>query len=69
MEERLTKQREITDAVLTAQENERADIGKELHDNLNQILGATKLYIEWQKQMKRTGKCALINLAAILWML
>jgi PAS domain S-box-containing protein len=49
VQERKSKQREITDAVLTAHENERADIGKELHDNLNQILGATKLYIELAK--------------------
>jgi PAS domain S-box-containing protein len=49
VEERHTKQKEITDAVLTAQENERAEIGKELHDDLNQILGATKLYIEMAK--------------------
>ena len=47
--ERSTKQKEITDAVLTAQEFERAEIGKELHDNLNQVLGATKLYIELAK--------------------
>jgi len=49
VDERLSRQQEITDAVLTAQENERSDIGKELHDNLNQILGATKLYIEMAK--------------------
>jgi len=48
--ERRTKQSEITAAVLTAQENERADIGKELHDNLNQILGASKMYIELAKK-------------------
>ncbi|MEO7982586.1 MAG: PAS domain-containing protein [Bacteroidota bacterium] len=48
--ERLTRQREITNAVLTAQETERADIGQELHDNLNQILAVAKLYI----QMSRT---------------
>jgi len=48
-QERMTKQKEITDAVLTAQENERAEIGKDLHDNLNQILGATKLYVELAK--------------------
>ncbi|MGZ5136089.1 MAG: sensor histidine kinase, partial [Flavitalea sp.] len=48
-DERQSKQKEITEAVLTAQENERSDIGKELHDNLNQILGATKLYIEMAK--------------------
>ena len=44
--ERLTRQREITNAVLTAQEKERADIGQELHDNLNQLLAVAKLYIQ-----------------------
>lgn len=44
--ERLKMQKEITDAVLAARERERADIGKELHDNLNQTLGAAKMYIE-----------------------
>jgi PAS domain S-box-containing protein len=44
--ERLTRQKEITYAVLTAQEKDRANIGRELHDNMNQILGAAKLYIE-----------------------
>jgi signal transduction histidine kinase len=39
----------VTEAVLNAQERERADIGKELHDNLNQILGAAKMYIELAK--------------------
>jgi PAS domain S-box-containing protein len=47
--EKITKQREITDAVIMAQEQERLDIAKELHDNVNQILGATKLYIEMAK--------------------
>ncbi len=47
--ERLSMQKEVTDAVLSAQERERADIGKELHDNLNQILGAAKMYIELAK--------------------
>ena len=49
LRERRSKQKEITEAVLTAQEKERSDIGKELHDNVNQILGATKLYIEMAK--------------------
>ena len=48
--ERLARQKEITNAVLTAQENERADIGKELHDNLNQILVASKMYIEMARK-------------------
>lgn len=49
VEERLYHQKRITDAVLTAQENERASIGKELHDNLSQILSVTKMYIQMAK--------------------
>jgi len=45
----LKNQKEITAAVVIAQEKERADMGKELHDNLNQILGAAKMYIEAAK--------------------
>ena len=52
VQEGVTKQKEISTAVLKAQQGEREDIGKELHDNLNQILVATKLYIE----MARTHK-------------
>jgi PAS domain S-box-containing protein len=48
--ERLTRQKEITYAVLAAQEKERASIGTELDNNLNQILGAAKLYIETAKK-------------------
>jgi signal transduction histidine kinase len=47
--EQLKNQKEIVAAVLIAQERERGNIGKELHDNLNQILGAAKLYIELAK--------------------
>lgn len=46
-EERLKSQHEITTAVITAQEQERELLGKELHDNINQILATTKLYIEF----------------------
>lgn len=44
-EQRLSRQRQITAAVILAQEKERTEIGKELHDNVNQILGASNLYI------------------------
>jgi len=44
-EERLFRQKQITEAVILAQEKERTEIGKELHDNVNQILGASNLYI------------------------
>jgi PAS domain S-box-containing protein len=44
-EQGVLKQKQITEAVILAQERERTEIGKELHDNVNQILGATSLYI------------------------
>ena len=46
-EERRERQDEITSAVITAQEQEREELGRELHDNINQILATTKLYIEY----------------------
>jgi PAS domain S-box-containing protein len=48
-DEKRAKQKEIAEAVLMAQEKERADIGKELHDNLNQVLAVAKLYIQTAK--------------------
>lgn len=44
-EQRMLRQRQITEAVILAQEKERTEIGKELHDNVNQILGASNLYV------------------------
>jgi PAS domain S-box-containing protein len=49
-EERQIRQREITDAVLTAQEHERSAIGKELHDNLGPILAVAKMYIQMARK-------------------
>lgn len=45
-QETLLKQKHIAEAVVSAQENERTEIGKELHDNVNQLLTASKLYID-----------------------
>lgn len=39
------KQKEITEAVISAQEQERQEIGRELHDNINQILASSRLYL------------------------
>ena len=44
-EEKIIKQQEITEAVIMAQEKERQEIGGELHDNVNQILASSKLYL------------------------
>jgi two-component system sensor histidine kinase UhpB len=44
-EEKNKKQMEITEAVITAQERERQEIGLELHDNVNQILAGSLMYL------------------------
>lgn len=51
MSERLVQeekryQRLLTQQVIAAQEKERAYIGRELHDNVNQVLTTVKLYLE-----------------------
>jgi signal transduction histidine kinase len=48
--ERVKKQKEITEAVITAQEKERDGIGSELHDNVCQILASSKLYLGMVKK-------------------
>jgi two-component system sensor histidine kinase UhpB len=64
VQERRTKQSEITAAVLTAQESERANIGNELHENLNQILGVTKLYVELAKT-DQVNRAMLLEKSAV----
>lgn len=44
--ERRKHQLELTKHMITAQENEREVIGRELHDNVNQVLTTVKLYLE-----------------------
>jgi signal transduction histidine kinase len=44
--EKLKKQKQIAEAILQAQEQERTRIGHELHDNVNQILFTAKLYLD-----------------------
>jgi signal transduction histidine kinase len=48
-EERIKKQQEITNAVITAEENERHALGLELHDNVNQLLATSRLFIGMAK--------------------
>jgi two-component system sensor histidine kinase UhpB len=51
-QERLEHQRKLVRASIEGQERERAEIGRELHDNINQILAVTKAYIEASTQEK-----------------
>ena len=55
LEERLEqeiklKEIQIAEAAEDAKDTERSDIGKELHDNINQLLGASRLYLEMAKR-------------------
>jgi signal transduction histidine kinase len=49
LEERVKSQKQIAEAIIKAQEQERKQLGQELHDNINQILATTKLYLDIAK--------------------
>jgi two-component system sensor histidine kinase UhpB len=42
----LNLQRQMTEATILGQEKQKEEIGKELHDNINQILASVKLFID-----------------------
>jgi signal transduction histidine kinase len=46
LEKELENKKAINQATVDSQEQERGEIGKELHDNVNQVLTTTKLYLE-----------------------
>jgi len=48
-EQQTAEQKHITAAVLKALEHDRAHLGAELHDNINQILATSMLYLEHAK--------------------
>ena len=45
LNQKIQEQKKITRAMIRAQEKERNHLGQELHDNINQILAGTKLYL------------------------
>jgi signal transduction histidine kinase len=49
-------EREIAIAITDAQEKERRELGMELHDNVNQLLGATLLYLGIVIKSGNTGQ-------------
>jgi PAS domain S-box-containing protein len=49
LKQEVDKHKLVAQAVVNAQEKERAEIGKELHDNVNQILSTARLYLELAK--------------------
>jgi signal transduction histidine kinase len=62
-EERIVYKNEIALEVFNAQESERKKLGEELHDNINQLLGVVKLYIE-HAQMNPGAKDDMLKKSA-----
>ena len=63
MKKEVKKQKVITSAVVDAQEKDRAKIGRELHDNISQILTTTRLYLELARTDMK-DRVMLINRSA-----
>ena len=55
------KQKHIAKAVLLAEEKERSELGKELHDNINQILAASKMFINTALNAKSLRRNLLVQ--------
>lgn len=49
VEEKIKRQQEIAQAVIDAQEKERESLGRELHDNISQVLTTARLYLTCAK--------------------
>jgi PAS domain S-box-containing protein len=60
MEQKVQEQKKITRAVIKAQERERNIIGRELHDNVNQLLASTRMCLSTAK-LTSAGKKEFVN--------
>lgn len=49
-DQHINQQKIITEVTIQAQEKERNEIGRELHDNINQILATVKIYLGMVKE-------------------
>lgn len=56
---KLEQQKEINRLMIKTQENERNELGRELHDNINQILAAVKLQLEYSLENYDEEKCTV----------
>jgi PAS domain S-box-containing protein len=60
LEQQVQEQKRINRAVIKAQERERNIIGRELHDNVNQLLASTRMVLSTAK-MKAGGKKEFVD--------
>jgi len=61
VKERARYQQMLGKATVQGQEKERAEIGKELHDNINQILSVIRMYVSMQLEGEDDGSPALLQ--------
>ncbi len=61
MTEQLNKQKLITQATIYGQEKERKEIGMELHDNVNQILAVSKMYMDMASDNSKGNREEMIS--------
>jgi PAS domain S-box-containing protein len=59
--ERREIEKKIMQASIDAQEREREEIGRELHDNVNQILTTARLYLDCIHETPATGQESIIR--------
>lgn len=62
-DQEISKQKLLVKATIDGQEKERQEIGKELHDNINQYLTTARLYLEVAKEKSDGEVKEMINLS------
>lgn len=55
-QQQLAQQKLITEVTIQAQEKERDDLAKELHDNINQVLATVKMFLNMAKDNDKMRK-------------
>jgi len=61
--DRLSHQRQLTQATIDGQEAERRSIGKELHDNIGQQLTTIKLFLDFAKSSAEGKSSEMVDMA------
>jgi signal transduction histidine kinase len=67
LEDSRKKDKEISDRILEAQENERSTIGKNIHDQIGGLLAAMKIQLETLK-MQRSENITLAEIEKLIWL-
>lgn len=61
--EQINHQKQLTQATIDGQENERREIGKELHDNIGQQLTTIKLFLDHAKSTADSNTSEMVDMA------